>query len=112
MLAGGDQVGGLAPALGGERLVVLEIIGVPGEPVTDRQPVDAELPADLLLADLPVAALDELHDGHPPSTGDAAHHHTERRRALALAVSGVDDHDRWRRVEAVGPGIFGRGVHR
>ena len=49
---------------------------------------------DLLLADLPVAALDELHDGDLPAPGDAREHHAERGRALALAVAGVDDHER------------------
>ena len=83
------------PRLAGERLVVLEIVGVPREAVAERLPVDAELAADLLLADLPVAALDELHDGDLPVAGQRAQHHAERRRALALAVAGVDEHQRF-----------------
>lgn len=57
-------------------------------------PVDAQLAAHLLLAHLPVAALDELHDRHLPVAAERPQHHAERRRALALAVAGVDQHER------------------
>ena len=76
------------------RLVVIEVGRVPGEPVAERVPLDAQLAADLLLADLPLAALDELQHGDRPAHGDRAEHHTERRAALALAVAGVDQQQR------------------
>jgi hypothetical protein len=42
------------------------------------------------LARLPLA-LGELHDRHPKAVTGSAHRQAEARRALALAVAGVDD---------------------
>ena len=86
----------------------VEIVGVPREAVTERMPLDAELPPDLLLTDLPVARLDELAHRHRPVDGEGSQHHTERRRALALAVAGVDQHERVGAPQPVGPGVLGR----
>src|SRR5829696_2761881 len=58
VLTGGDQGLRLRPAGAGQLDVVIEIARVPREAVTDGEPVDAELAAHLLLADLPLAALD------------------------------------------------------
>ena len=55
-----EGVGSLRPAAGHRTHV---------NPSPNGVPVDAELAADLLLADLPVAALDELHDGDLPVRG-------------------------------------------
>ena len=63
----------------GVRPVVLEVRRIPREAVPERVPVDAELAAHLLLADLPVAALDELQHGDVPVDGETAQHHPERR---------------------------------
>ena len=91
----------------GEGLVVDEVVGVPREAVADGEPLDAELAAELLLADLPLAALDELHDRDRPAAGDAPDHDAERGRALALAVARVDDHHRRRPPQPVGDRILG-----
>ena len=75
-----DQRFGLPPRLPGDGLVLREIVGVPGEALADREPVDAQLAADLLLAGVPVARLEELHDRDPPVPGDGAQrrHRTQR----------------------------------
>ena len=48
-------------------------------------------PVTFLLADVPLAALHELHDGDLPIAGERPHHHAEGGRALALAGPGVDE---------------------
>jgi hypothetical protein len=108
VIAGGDDVGCNRPRLGGACLVAGEVVGVPGEPVAEGVPVDAELAPDLLLADLPVAALDELHDGDLPAAGDGAQHGAEGRRALALAVAGVDEEERVDVAQLGGARVLGR----
>ena len=70
MLAGGDDRCCASPRALGDGLVVLEVRRIPREALAQRVPVDAELPADLLLADLPLAALDELQDDDRPAHGD------------------------------------------
>ena len=107
VLAGVDDVDRLSPTGGGVGTIGGEVVGVPREPVTEGVPVDAELPTDLLLADLPVAGLDELHDGDVPSAGDGPDHHPESRRRLALAVAGVHDDQRVGAAQFVGPRILG-----
>src|SRR5687767_13385725 len=80
----------------GRRLV--EVGGLPGEPVAQGVPLDAEVVGQLALARLPLPALDELDDAHPPASGPAPAHDPEGGRGLALAVAGVDEDDR------LGPG--------
>ena len=71
VFAGVDDVDRLPPSGGGVGTVGGEIVGVPREPVAEGVPVDAELTTDLLLADLPVAGLDELHDRDVPPRATA-----------------------------------------
>ena len=78
------------------------------KPFADREPVDAELPRRLLLADVPLARLQELHDRDLPAPRDGAQDHAERRRRLALAVAGVDEHERLRGAQPVGSRVLGR----
>src|SRR4029450_13467884 len=70
--------------------------GVPGEAVPERVPVDPEPAAQLLLAGPPAARLEELEHADLPAAGHRPQHHPERGRGLALAVAGVDQHQRGR----------------
>src|SRR5690606_1965576 len=68
------------------------VLGFPGESLAhgvDRHLVREPL-QDLALAGLP-PALDELHDADAEAVADAAHHHAEGGRRLALALAGMDD---------------------
>ena len=109
VLAGPDQFRRRRPAVGGVGDVVRQVLGVPGEPVTEGVPVDAELPAQLLLADLPLTGLDELHDGDVPVARQRTQHHAERRGRLALAVPGVDDDEGIGAPQPVGAWVLGGG---
>src|SRR5215211_7786623 len=86
----GRHVPGVAAL--GHRLV--EVGRLPGEAVAQGVPFDAEVLAQLALPGLPLVALDELHDHHPPAAGPGPAHDPERGRRLALAVAGVDEDDR------------------
>ena len=107
VFAGVDDADRLLPSGGGVGTVGGQVVGVPGEPVAEGVPVDAELATDLLLADLPVAGLDELHDRDVPPAGDTSNHHPERGRRLALPVAGVHHDQRLGAPQAVGTGILG-----
>jgi hypothetical protein len=86
VVAGTDELSGPSPPVGGVPLVVLEVVGVPREAVAERIPVDTELSTDLLLADLPVAALDELHDRHPPVARQRPQHDPNAAELLPLPL--------------------------
>ena len=109
VLAGLDERLGVRPRRRGDGLVLGEVVGVPGEALADGAPVDAEPSRhDLLLADLPLARLEELHDGDLPVAGDGADDHAEGGGRLALAVAGVDERRRCSHAPA-GPGcVLGR----
>src|SRR4029453_19453457 len=47
----------------------LQVVGVPGEAVAERVPVDPEAAADLLLPGPPAARLEELDDADLPAAG-------------------------------------------
>jgi hypothetical protein len=93
---------GARPGLLRDRFVLRDVLGVPGEALAERQPVDAEPPGDVFLAHVPLARLQELHHRDPPVARDRPHHDAERGGRLALAVAGVHDHDRSRGVGAFG----------
>ena len=76
-LAGLHQLDLLRPTLRSVRPVVGQVIGVPGEAVAEGEPIDAELATHLLLADVPVAGLDELDDRDVPVASECANHHAE-----------------------------------
>src|SRR4029079_11823095 len=81
---------------GGDRATarLVEVGRLPREPVAALQPLHAELPPDGFLTDLPLVRLDELDHADAPTSGDAAHDDAEGGRRLALAVAGVDEHQR------------------
>jgi hypothetical protein len=89
--AGFDDGPGLAPRLPRHRLVLGEVLGIPGESLAQRPPVDAEAFRSLLLADVPLARLEELDDRDLPVLGDRAQYHAERGARLALAVARVHE---------------------
>jgi hypothetical protein len=94
------------------RLVLGEILGIPGEPLAERPPVDAEALRGLFLADVPLAGLEELDDRDLPVLGDRAQHDTERGARLALAVTGVHEDERPRDVQPLGECVLGRRLLR
>ena len=77
MLASLHQLDGLGPAFSGVGAIVRQVIGVPGEAVAEGEPIDAKLATHLLLADVPVAGLDELDDRDVPVASECANHHAE-----------------------------------
>src|SRR5262249_36531159 len=80
------------PGGAGVRDVAGAVLRLPGEALTQRLD-GAELREFLqhpALAGVPLA-LDELDDADLHAVADAAHHHAEGRRRLALALAGVDD---------------------
>src|SRR5205823_5118996 len=56
---------------------LVEIRRLPREAVAAPQPLDAEPAPDRLLADFPLAGLDELDHADAPAARDAAHYHAE-----------------------------------
>ena len=91
----GDRPLDPRPALARQRRRLVQVLGQPRPAVAHLLPVDpAELRGRLGLADLPLARLDELEDAAAVAARPRAHEHPERRRALALARAGDDDHQR------------------
>ncbi len=68
--------------------------------------------ADLLLAGLPGARLEELDDADRPVVGHRPHDDAHRRGRLALALAGVDQHERRGPAQVVGPPVVGRYLGR
>src|SRR6202034_4087608 len=77
MLAGYDRGGCELPGRRGTALALVEVRRLPGESVASLEPVDSELPPNLLLADLPLIGLDELDHADPPAARETAHHHSK-----------------------------------
>src|SRR4051794_14587027 len=91
----GDPAGDLGPALARAVGGLLEVLADPRPAVAHLLPVDpAQLARGLVLADLPLARLDELEDPAAVAARPRAHEHPEGARRLALAVAGEDDEQR------------------
>src|SRR3954452_10236381 len=91
----GDPAADLGPALAGAVGRLLEVLADPRPAVAHLLPVDpAQLARGLVLADLPLARLDELEDPAAIAPRPRAHEHPEGARRLALAVAGEDDEQR------------------
>ena len=91
----GDPAADLGPALAGAVGGLLEVLADPRPAVAHLLPVDpAQLARGLVLADLPLARLDELEDAAAIAARPRAHEHPEGARRLALAVAGEDDEQR------------------
>ena len=106
----------LRPRLLRDRLVLGEVLGVPGEALAERPPVDAEAARDVFLADVPLARLQELHDGDLPVRGRPRASRRRTRRSTCPCRRRCSRHDRARRVRALGKmvlvGWFDRGHER
>src|SRR5918998_608068 len=85
----------LFPAFAGLVRALDEVSGGPGPTVAHLEPVYvAEFQGRLVLADLPLAALDELVDAYPVAARPAPEHEAEGGGGLALAVPRVDHEQR------------------
>ncbi len=106
------DVGSVSPRCLRHSLVLGEVGGVPGEPLADRPPVDAEALRRLLLADVPLPDFRNCTTAtrHPRAT--RAHDDAERGGRLALAVAGVDEHERSRPAQLLGSGVLERWLVR